>query len=627
MFSPRILTLLVGLYMSAATSLGHPHHPNHAHLHGRFHDIVESRDEGLQPVCPPIPDSILSGEDLLAKVRLPRGETCVAETRARRILNEDDPYSCSQTKPCSNGACCAKTGVCGYGPDSCGTSDDSPNDKCWSNCDAHAECGRFAEKPGQECPLKVCCSEHGFCGMTSEYCDKSDEEDEGCQSNCEQPGSGSSGGDVQKRIIGYYEAWNYKKKCIGMSMEDIPVNSLTHIYYSFAYIKPETYDIIPMEDDKDGILTANTFKDFTALKRKNPSLKAVVALGGWTFNDNGTVWQPVFGDLASTEEKRGQFVNKLIAFMDRYGFDGADIDWEYPGALDRGGKEGDGENLTKLFKKIREEFNKISGDHKEISFTAPTSYWYMRHFDITESAKAVDYVNVMSYDLHGIWDANNPIGSQVLAHTNLTEIDLALDLFWRNDVEASKINLGIGFYGRSFQLADPGCHKPGCLFLGGGSPGPCTDNSGTLSYAEIMDIIEKHDLSPYHDKENAVKYITWNSDQWVSYDDQETMQQKIEFANSLGLGGLLIWAIDLDNQSLDALRGVIYPDSFGVHKDRSTLDPWEELGEGHCRSSKCGTTGCRSGEIEVKQYTCDRWEGRKRSVCCPFASAPDPDKW
>ena len=40
----------------------------------------------------------------------------------------------------------------------------------------------------------------------------------------------------------------------------------------------------------------------------------------------------------------------------------------------------------------------------------------------------VDWVNLMSYDLHGVWDSNNPIGNQVLAHTNLTEIDDALDL-------------------------------------------------------------------------------------------------------------------------------------------------------------------------------------------------------
>ncbi|RSL86747.1 hypothetical protein CDV31_016357 [Fusarium ambrosium] len=496
------------------------------------------------------------------------------------VADPNDPYSCSEEKPCSNGACCSRTGVCNYGPEACGTNGKSPNDKCWSNCDAHAECGRYAKTPGQKCPLNVCCSRYGFCGMTRDYCKVTDKEEESCQSNCVQPGSGGSGGDVQKRVIGYYEAWNYKKKCIGMSMEDIPVDSLTHIYYSFAYIQPKTYKIVPMQDEKDGSLTAETFAEFTALKRKNPSLRAVVALGGWTFNDNHTIWQPVFSDLSSTGAKRAAFVSELVKFMDRYGFDGVDIDWEYPGAGDRGGKPDDGENLTKLFKDIRAGFDKMSGRHKEISFTAPTSYWYMRHFDITASAKAVDYINVMSYDLHGIWDSDNPIGSQVLAHTNLTEIDLALDLFWRNKVDPSKINMGIGFYGRSFQLADPACHKPACLFLGGAKPGPCTNNPGTLSYFEIMDIIDKYDLTPYWDKKDAVKYVTWGGDQWVSYDDKDTIKQKIEFANALGLGGLLIWAIDLDNTRLDALAASL----------------------------------------------CDRLAGKKTSVCCPFASAPDPEK-
>lgn len=74
--------------------------------------------------------------------------------------------------------------------------------------------------------------------------------------------------------------------------------------------------------------------------------------------------------------------------------------------------------------------------------------------------------------LHGVWDAQNPIGSQVLAHTNLTEIKLALDLLWRNNVKPDKVNLGLGFYGRSFQLADPSCSAPGCRFLGGAAPGP-----------------------------------------------------------------------------------------------------------------------------------------------------------
>lgn len=45
----------------------------------------------------------------------------------------------------------------------------------------------------------------------------------------------------------------------------------------------------------------------------------------------------------------------------------------------------------------------------------------------------------------------------------------------------------------------------------------CTDNSGTLSYKEIQEIIDTNQLTPIYDRENAVKYIVWDSDQWVSY--------------------------------------------------------------------------------------------------------------
>lgn len=113
----------------------------------------------------------------------------------------------------SIGACCSKvTGYCNYGPEACGTNGQSPNDVCWSNCDAKAACGRYADPPGKTCPLNVCCSEWGFCGIDSgqEFCSSK------CQSNCAQPGSGGSGGNVQNRIIGYYEAWNVESKCAGM---------------------------------------------------------------------------------------------------------------------------------------------------------------------------------------------------------------------------------------------------------------------------------------------------------------------------------------------------------------------------------------------------------------------------
>lgn len=94
-----------------------------------------------------------------------------------------------------------------------------------------------------------------------------------------------------------------------------------------------------------------------------------------------------------------------------------------------------------------------SGHKYGLTITIPTSYWYMRHFDIIEQAKIVDWFNIMSYDLHGTWDTSNKyIGSIVGAHTNITEIDIALDLLWRSGIKPEQVVLGLGFYGRSIHL-------------------------------------------------------------------------------------------------------------------------------------------------------------------------------
>jgi chitinase len=102
-------------------------------------------------------------------------------------------------------------------------------------------------------------------------------------------------------------------------------------------------------------------------------------------------------------------------------------DWECPSADDRGGSDRDGKNYVDLMKELREAIN-TSGRDYIVTFTAPSSYWYLRHFDLKGMEAHVDWINLVSYDLHGVWDSDNPIGNQVLSHTNLTEIDYALDL-------------------------------------------------------------------------------------------------------------------------------------------------------------------------------------------------------
>lgn len=97
-----------------------------------------------------------------------------------------------------------------------------------------------------------------------------------------------------------------------------------------------------------------------------------------------------------------------------------------------------------------------------------------------------------------------------------------------------------------FTLSDPGCTKPGCAFSGGGNAGECTNNVGTLSYAEINRIIAKG-ATVTTDKDAGVKQVVYGGNQWVSYDDAETMKLKVDYANKHCLGGTMVWAVDLDD--------------------------------------------------------------------------------
>ena len=226
------------------------------------------------------------------------------------------------------------------------------------------------------------------------------------------------------------------------------------------------------------------------------------------------------------------------------------------------------------------------------------------------------------YSLHGVWDRDNPIGSHIYGHTNLTEMSLAFDLFWRNDVPAKKLNMGLGFYGRAFQLADPSCNKPGCLFKGGATKGACSGESGILSYREIQEVVKVNKIKPVHDKKAGVKYITWNTDQWVSFDDKETFKQKKDLAAKLGLGGYLIWAIDQDDAEMSALSAVLDPKPLGDFKSINKGDEnWTGTNE-MCYVTSCGVEDCKSGEIKITDQKCG--ENKKSTLCCPLSGAPDP---
>ena len=109
--------------------------------------------------------------------------------------------------------------------------------------------------------------------------------------------------------------------------------------------------------------------------------------------------------MAKTAANRKAFINSLLQFMQTYGFDGVDLDWEYPGADDRGGIEEDTANFVTLLQEMRETWGSRFG----ISATVPSSYWYLRWFDVEAMQNYLDWFNIMSYDIHGVWDKPNKV--------------------------------------------------------------------------------------------------------------------------------------------------------------------------------------------------------------------------
>lgn len=221
--------------------------------------------------------------------------------------------TCSKDKKCDTG-CCSKAGYCGFGPNFCGDS------VCISNCDAQAECGKYAPVVNQTCPLNVCCSEFGFCGTSSDFCGK------GCQSGCDDVKQPSCSGSSSSKVYGgYFEAWNYERACDTMTPSDINVNPWTHMFYSFAGIDTGDSTIETVYDLDDIYI-----EQMNDLKKKKPSLKTFISVGGWDLGG-----EP-FSDMVRFSGLRKSFIDSVISFMDDRGFDGIDIDWEYPAATDRG---------------------------------------------------------------------------------------------------------------------------------------------------------------------------------------------------------------------------------------------------------------------------------------------------
>ncbi|KAL8958450.1 MAG: hypothetical protein Q9193_004497 [Seirophora villosa] len=324
------------------------------------------------------------------------------------------------------------------------------------------------------------------------------------------------------------------------------------------------------------------YSDFTSLK--TDTLKTWIAIGGFDFSNSDATTHTTWSDMVATQANRASFIRSLISFMDKYGFQGADFDWEYPAAEARGGKPEDTQNLVLLMKETRAAF----GTEYGLSIILAPDYWYLRGMDPKEMEQYVDWFGFMAYDLHGAWDAEvKTIGALVRPQTDLREITNNTLPLWFDKLDPAKVNLGLAYYGRGFTLTDKSCNYMGCSFTGPSKSGSCTNSPGVMSNREIMQLIKKKNLTPTLIREAQVKQITWE-DQWMGYDDDETIAAKIRTANSLCLGGTMIWSIDFDSGSGS---GDIPDKGFGTDVTGPSSGGGNNPGSGSSGNSGGGSSG------------------------------------
>ncbi|CRG92683.1 hypothetical protein PISL3812_09747 [Talaromyces islandicus] len=166
------------------------------------------------------------------------------------------------------------------------------------------------------------------------------------------------------------------------------------------------------------------------------------------------------------------------------------------------------------------------------------------HFDVLDMEPSVDWFNFVSYDIHGVWNSSDKFtGPDIRPHINLIEINDGLSLMWRARINPSKVVLGLGWYGRSFTLTDPFCTMPNDVaqFTTGSTAGECTGSSGTLSNAKIKRLLRDGTGTESYDATAGVRWLTFNTNQWVSFDDGVTMQQKLAFATLADRSGQHSW--------------------------------------------------------------------------------------
>ena len=346
------------------------------------------------------------------------------------------------------------------------------------------------------------------------------------------------------KVVGYFTEWGIYDR--DFQVEDIPAELLTHLNYAFVDLGS---DGLCHFFDEWAALSADggNFPNLQTLKAAHPDLEILLSVGGWTLSTH-------FSDVALTPASRAAMAASCIQFVTDYGFDGLDIDWEYPVSGGLGSnttRPEDKENYTLLLQEIRDQMDLIDPDLR-LTIAAPAGPSTIPNMDLPDLAGPLDWINLMAYDLNGSWSPTTGHNAALFAPTGATgdaailTVDNAVQTYLAAGVPPEKLVLGVPFYGRGF--AAVGADGIGQAFTG--MPAG-TWEPGNLEFGDLdANYVGTSDWVRTWDDGAKVPSLYSASEQvWISYDDTESFGHKIDYIVDQGLGGAMFWELSNDTDT------------------------------------------------------------------------------
>lgn len=320
---------------------------------------------------------------------------------------------------------------------------------------------------------------------------------------------GISAGIAQKRVVGYYPSWSK----YSTPHTSVPFGNLTDIVHAF---------IFPYAD---GSLDLNGFTEYPELinAAHSNNVAVVIGVGGWD-----AARTPRFGQMAADTTARKKFVSSLVQFVLTNGYDGVDLDWEYPKtAAERS-------NLALLVRELRVALD-AAGNNMTLSMAGPSTGWSGQWFDFATMKDDFDWIGIMTYDYHGAWTAKAGPNSALYGNFSInTEgwVDYSYGYYLTTrGIPKEKLLIGIPFYGQVFNASS----------LYGASSG-ATQKTFTFIAPNVGS-----GWTRYWDAEGQVPYLINSAGtQLISYDDSQSVALKCAYVNAKGNGGVIIWALGQD---------------------------------------------------------------------------------